>query len=278
RVSRGVPWGQTAASSASSSALSSGGAMHAKNGFLMPVRGRGSKSVRVAPKLHVVKRVLAWFAELSARLYDLSASRREVLLFWSRWLKWTAFGPFFQSVKVAVAPGVGTTIVESVVPVKAADDLRELIGKRIGNYVIERTLGRGGMAVVFLAKHPTLRREVAIKVLKPSLHGDSEMAGHFMQEAKVTATLSHPNVVEILDFGELERRPYYMMELLQGEDLRTKLSDHRQWPYREVVGYVEQICEALEAAHKVGVVHRDLKPENIFVLGQEPLKLKVMGF
>lgn len=180
--------------------------------------------------------------------------------------------------KLAVAPGVGTTSVESVVTVKPADDLRELIGKRIGNYVIERTLARGGLSIVFVAKHPALRREVAIKFLRPSLDGDMEMAERFLQEAKVTATLSHPNVVEVLDFGESERRPYYMMELLQGQDLRAKLSARRSWPYREVVAYVEQVCEALETAHKLGVVHRELKPENIFVLDQEPLKLKVMGF
>lgn len=191
-------------------------------------------------------------------------------------LKLDGFWPFAQQVKEV--QGVGATVVESVVAAQPADDLRELIGKRIGNYVIDRPLGRGGMAVVFVAKHPTLGREVAVKFLKPALHGDLEMAERFLQEAKVTATLAHPNVVEILDFGEFERRPYYMMELLQGEDLRAKLRDNRQRPYREVVSYLEQICDALDAAHKVGVVHRDLKPDNIFVIDEEPLKVKVMDF
>lgn len=180
--------------------------------------------------------------------------------------------------KEAVVQGVGATVVESVVAVQPTDDLSELIGKRIGNYVIDRPLGRGGMAVVLVAKHPTLGREVAVKFLKPAFHGDLEMAERFLQEAKVTATLAHPNIVEILDFGEFERRPYYMMELLQGEDLRAKLRSNQQLPYREVVSHLEQICDALDAAHKVGVVHRDLKPDNIFVVDQDPLKLKVMDF
>lgn len=180
--------------------------------------------------------------------------------------------------KEAVVQAIGATVVESVVAVQPSDDLSELIGKRIGNYVIDRPLGRGGMAVVLVAKHPTLGREVAVKFLKPALHGDLEMAERFLQEAKVTATLAHPNVVEILDFGEFERRPYYMMELLQGKDLRECLRGNARMPYREVVQYVEQICDALDAAHKVGVVHRDLKPDNIFVVQQDPLKLKVMDF
>lgn len=180
--------------------------------------------------------------------------------------------------KEAVVQAIGATVVESVVAVQPSDDLSELIGKRIGNYVIDRPLGRGGMAVVLVAKHPTLGREVAVKFLKPAFHGDLEMAERFLQEAKVTATLAHPNIVEILDFGDFERRPYYMMELLQGEDLRARLRSNSRTPYREVVQYVEQICDALDAAHKVGVVHRDLKPDNIFVVQQDPLKLKVMDF
>lgn len=197
---------------------------------------------------------------------------------WRRTLKPNRSWPFFRQVKEAVGQALGATVVESVVAVQPSDDLSELIGKRIGNYLIDRPLGRGGMAVVLVAKHPTLGREVAVKFLKPAFHGDLEMAERFLQEAKVTATLAHPNIVEILDFGEFERRPYYMMELLQGEDLRARLRGSARLPYREVVQYVEQICDALDAAHKVGVVHRDLKPDNIFVVQQEPLKLKVMDF
>lgn len=179
----------------------------------------------------------------------------------------------------AALQALGATIIEQVVvPTRPSDHLDELIGKRVGNYIIDRHLGIGGMAVVFVAKHPTLGREVAVKFLKPAFAADLLMAERFLQEAKVTATLNHANVVEILDFGEYERRPYYMMELLQGEDLGARLRAGQQLPYRHVVEHLEQICEALEAAHKVGVVHRDLKPGNIFVVGHSPLKLKVMDF
>lgn len=167
---------------------------------------------------------------------------------------------------------------EPVVAPALADDLGDLIGKRVGNYVIERPLARGGMAVVFVARHPTIGREVAVKFLNPGLRGDLDVAERFIQEAKVTATLSHPNIVEILDFGELDKRPYYMMELLQGRDLRQTLRASPKFPYITVVRYIEQVCDALEAAHKVGIVHRDLKPDNIFVVQQDPLRLKVMDF
>lgn len=173
---------------------------------------------------------------------------------------------------------IEATQVEPVVAPKLADDLGDFIGKRVGNYVIDRPLARGGMAIVFVAKHPTIGREVAVKFLNPTLRGDLDVAERFIQEAKVTATLSHPNVVEILDFGELDKRPYYMMELLQGRDLRQALRTSPKFPYATVVRYMEQVCDALEAAHKVGVVHRDLKPDNIFVVQHEPLKLKVMDF
>lgn len=181
--------------------------------------------------------------------------------------------------KEAATPALGATVVEPVVvPVQPSEDLSELVGKRIGNYVIERHLGIGGMAVVFVARHPTLGREVAVKFLKPSLNNDPQMAERFLYEAKLTATLPHPNIVEILDFGEYERRPYYMMELLQGEDLGAKLRAGLRLTYREAVRVLEQICDALEAAHKMGVVHRDLKPDNIFIVEREPLKIKVMDF
>lgn len=173
----------------------------------------------------------------------------------------------------------GATVVEApAISERLSENLREFVGKRIGNYVIDRHLGVGGMAVVFAARHPALGREVAVKFLKPSLMYDPEVAARFLYEAKVTATLKHPNIVEILDFGEFEHRPYYMMELLEGEDLGVKLRPGQRMHYREVVEHLEQICEALDAAHKVGVVHRDLKPENIVIVSNNPLKLKVVDF
>jgi HD-like signal output (HDOD) protein len=157
-------------------------------------------------------------------------------------------------------------------------DINDLVGRQIGNYVIQRPLARGGMAVVYLAKHPTLGREVAVKLLSPEYQGDSDLNRRFLQEARVTANFRHRNIVEIYDFGEIEGRAYYTMERLLGLDLASQLARKGRFSPREVAAYFEQICAALSAAHEVGVVHRDLKPANIFVVGEEPLHVKLMDF
>jgi len=157
-------------------------------------------------------------------------------------------------------------------------DGSELIGRQIGNYVIERALGRGGMAVVYLAKHPTLGREVAVKLLSSEYQGDADLNRRFLQEARVTANFRHPNIVEIYDLGEVEGRAYYTMERLVGLDLASQLARKGRLSPREVAAYFEQICAALGAAHEVGVVHRDLKPANVFVVEQDPLHVKLMDF
>src|SRR5262245_9738321 len=161
----------------------------------------------------------------------------------------------------------------SVVP-----DINDLVGRQIGNYVIQRPLARGGMAVVYLAKHPTLGREVAVKLLSPEYQGDLDLNRRFLQEARVTANFRHRNIVEIYDFGEIEGRAYYTMERLIGLDLASQLARRGRFSAPEVASYFQQICTGLSAAHAVGVVHRDLKPANIFVVGEEPLHVKLMDF
>jgi HD-like signal output (HDOD) protein len=157
-------------------------------------------------------------------------------------------------------------------------DISDLNGRQIGNYVIEGPLGRGGMAVVYLAKHPGLGREVAVKVLSPEYQGDADLNRRFLQEARVTATFRHPHIIEIYDLGEVEGRAYYTMERLIGVDLAAQMLKQGRFTPREVSAYMLQICSALDAAHRVGVVHRDLKPANIFVVNEQPLRLKLMDF
>jgi HD-like signal output (HDOD) protein len=157
-------------------------------------------------------------------------------------------------------------------------DISDLNGQQIGNYVIEGPLGRGGMAVVYLAKHPGLGREVAVKVLSPEYQGDADLNRRFLQEARVTATFRHPHIIEIYDLGVVEGRAYYTMERLIGVDLAGQLLKQGRFTPREVSEYLKQICSALDAAHRVGVVHRDLKPANIFVVNEQPLRLKLMDF
>jgi serine/threonine protein kinase len=160
----------------------------------------------------------------------------------------------------------------------APPDMADLLGRQIGNYVIQCALGRGGMAVVYLARHPTLGREVAVKLISPEYRGDAELNRRFLQEARVTANFRHPNIVEIYDLGELDGRAYYTMERLAGVDLATLLAHRGQLSPAQAALYFEQICAGLEAAHRVGVVHRDLKPANIFVVSEDPLQIKLMDF
>ncbi|MBI3201150.1 MAG: HDOD domain-containing protein [Myxococcales bacterium] len=152
-----------------------------------------------------------------------------------------------------------------------------LIGQRVGNYVIERALARGGMGAVYVARHPALGREVAVKFLDHELEASAELSQRFAEEARLTASLRHPNIVDIFDFGELGGRFYYVMELLRGRDLGAATRGKHFGP-SEVLAFVQQICAALEVAHTAGVVHRDLKPANVFVLDCEPLAVKLMDF
>jgi HD-like signal output (HDOD) protein/tRNA A-37 threonylcarbamoyl transferase component Bud32 len=160
----------------------------------------------------------------------------------------------------------------------AGDDLEELIGQQVGNYVIESLLGQGGMAVVYLARHPALGREVAVKMLNPEYKTDVDLNRRFLQEAQVTANFRHPNIVEIYDLGEIDGRAYYTMERLLGTDLATLVAKKGRFRPSEVAEYLSQIGKALEVAHRQGIVHRDLKPANIFVTDETPLLLKLMDF
>ena len=154
-----------------------------------------------------------------------------------------------------------------------------LIGEKVGNYVIKSLLGRGGMASVFLAEHPRIGRQVAVKVLAPHLTLQPEMPTRFEREARAAARLRHPNIIEIIDFGNLDDgSPYYTMELLVGRELRQLAREKKRWTAWEALPYLKQICAALQVAHEARMVHRDLKPENIFVLDEEPMRLKILDF
>jgi len=153
-----------------------------------------------------------------------------------------------------------------------------IIGRRVGNYVVERSLAQGNMGSVFVARHPALGREAAVKFLGRDLDVSPEMTKRFLDEARITANLRHPNIVDIFDFGELDGRLYYVMELLDGLDLAGLMRAKQRFTNQEVVDFLRQVCSGLAAAHAVGVVHRDLKPGNIFVVRGAPARLKLMDF
>ncbi len=141
-----------------------------------------------------------------------------------------------------------------------------MIGSIIGAYVVERELGRGGMGVVYAARHTGLHQRVAVKVLLPELGGDPALLDRFFGEAQAAAASRHPGIVQIVDVNRRDERPYIVMEFLEGESLAARLARTPRLPIADVVALARQLFSALSAAHAAGVVHRDLKPDNVQVV------------
>lgn len=136
-----------------------------------------------------------------------------------------------------------------------------------GKYAIERTLGAGGMATVFLATDLRLKREVAIKVAHPELAAEPELAARFLREAELMAKLRHPNVLEIYDVGTWRGYPFLVMPYLRGNDLEAWCEGRGEGPLDVdvAIGIMDQLLTGLAAMHSLGLVHRDVKPRNILV-------------
>ncbi|HRI09179.1 MAG TPA: serine/threonine-protein kinase, partial [Nannocystaceae bacterium] len=145
--------------------------------------------------------------------------------------------------------------------------------------IIDR-LGKGGMGEVHLAEHVAIGRHVAVKTLSGAFHERPELARRFLQEARTASQVRHPNIVDITDFGHTERgAPFFVMELLEGEDLKTLLKRERTLPWERITAITSQICAALDAAHARGVIHRDLKPDNVFLVRYGEVEhVKVLDF
>lgn len=146
-----------------------------------------------------------------------------------------------------------------------------LSGVTLGNrYAIEREIGRGGMATVWLAHDAQHARRIAIKTLHAELAG-AVGTDRFLREIRLTAELQHPGIVPILDSGTVDWRgmpvPWYAMPFLDGESLRTRLNRETQLPIEEALRITTAVGQALAAAHQRGIVHRDVKPENVFLTG-----------
>src|SRR3989475_3999588 len=133
-------------------------------------------------------------------------------------------------------------------------------------YRLERELGQGGMAVVFLAEDRKPRRRVAIKLLKPEL---SAVLGseRFLREIAIAATLQHPHILPLYDSGQADGLLYYVMPFAEGESLRQRLAREQQLPLDAALQVTREVGSALQYAHEHGVVHRDIKPENIMLSG-----------
>ena len=142
-------------------------------------------------------------------------------------------------------------------------------------YEMRRRIASGGMGVVWEATDTVLERPVAIKILSPALAGDERFLERFRREARAAAGLTHPNVAQVYDYGEDGRTRFIVMELLRGETLAARLHRDGRLPPAEAASIGAQTADALESAHRAGVVHRDVKPGNIMLT---PDGVKVMDF
>jgi eukaryotic-like serine/threonine-protein kinase len=144
------------------------------------------------------------------------------------------------------------------------DTLTRLTAAIADKYTIERELGQGGMATVYLAQDLRHQRKVAVKVVHPELAAVLG-AERFLSEIHVTAALQHPHILPLFDSGQADGQLYYVMPFVDGESLRDRLHRERQLPIDEAVRLAREVASALDYAHRKGVIHRDIKPENILL-------------
>ncbi|MBC5825619.1 MAG: Stk1 family PASTA domain-containing Ser/Thr kinase [Candidatus Eremiobacteraeota bacterium] len=144
-------------------------------------------------------------------------------------------------------------------------------------YRLDARIGQGGMAVVYRGYDLLLRRQVAIKVLRPQFSYDEAFVERFRQEAQAAARLSDPNIVNTYDVGEVDGSYYIVQELISGETLAALIAREHRLPESVAIRYAEQICRALAAAHRQGILHRDIKPSNILVTADDVVRVTDFG-
>ena len=151
--------------------------------------------------------------------------------------------------------------------------------ERIGEYLVRRLLGEGGMGKVFEAEERLSKRRVALKLLKPELAKSEEGRRLFLNEMSILSRLDHPNVVRCLACSEVDGQLVMTLEYLEGKTLRQELSERGPLPWSDAVAITVQVAKALAAAHRGDppIIHRDLKPENIMVLGDGAIKVMDFG-
>jgi serine/threonine protein kinase len=153
-----------------------------------------------------------------------------------------------------------------------------LIGQQIGAYYVQSKLGEGGMALVYKAYHARLRREVAIKVILSQIAQQTDFRARFEREAQLVASLQHPNIVAVYDFGDFGNQTYLVMQYVGGGTLRDRLRGGHALDPRQATLYAVQMGKALHHAHMRGIVHRDVKPQNMLVSSNDPNQLLLSDF
>ena len=175
------------------------------------------------------------------------------------------------STQSAVIRGITRAIVTQVASYQAMTDTFERLKAALADrYAIERELGAGGMATVYLAEDLKLHRKVAVKVLRPDLAA-ALGPERFLREIEIAAQLHHPHILPLHDSGEADGFLYYVMPFEEGQSLREKLAKEGELPIAEVVRLLRDVVDALVHAHKHGVVHRDIKPDNVMLSDRHAL-------
>jgi len=154
-----------------------------------------------------------------------------------------------------------------------------LIGRKVSHYRVLKIIGAGGMGTVYEAEDLKLGRSVALKFLPEDMTSDAVALQRFEAEAQTASSLNHPNICTIYEIEEHEGQPFIVMELLQGDTLRSRIAEteFEALPLVEVFDIALQVCDALQAAHQKGIVHRDIKPANIFLTTQGTVKILDFG-
>jgi tRNA A-37 threonylcarbamoyl transferase component Bud32 len=176
---------------------------------------------------------------------------------------------------------LGPNQTPTLIPQAAMGDADALApGTLAGPYVLKKEIASGGGGTVYEAQHKVLGRKAAVKVLRRQLAASPQMVTRFVREAQAVNMIKHPAIVDIFEFDTLpDGRPFYVMELLEGTDVRSLLNDRGRFTPAEVLEILEPVCSALQVAHDQGIVHRDLKASNIFMsTGGEKRTIKLLDF
>jgi serine/threonine-protein kinase len=162
-----------------------------------------------------------------------------------------------------------------------SDDIGDLTGRKIGDYEMMARIGIGGMGVVYEGRHPLIGKRVAVKFLLPALSKDKELVSRFISEARSVNAIGHRGIVDIFNFGVMEDgTQYFVMEFLEGRPFDQVIAKEAPMHPALAMRYLEEILDALQAAHDAGVIHRDIKPSNIFLVesGRTRPYIKILDF